>query len=64
MRDAGAVKDRAVLFGRRSEIGQARDIDEQSRRGDPQIHHRDERLAAGDDPRIDIGARQHLERFR
>jgi len=52
MRHASANSHRIGIVRNRTQLRQSADIDQQARRRDPQVHHRHQRLATSDHPRL------------
>ena len=53
----------AVLFLDRVEALEPVDVDQMPRRGEPQLHHRDQALSAGEDLRLVAEGGEHIERL-
>jgi len=45
------------------QLGDRREVDEMARRGEAQLHHRDQAVAAGDHARVGIEPAQEADRF-
>jgi hypothetical protein len=63
MSDASAEAHGIGVVGGRGQFRQPRDIDQEPWRGETQVHHRHQRLAAGDHARLPPVFRQQADSF-
>src|SRR5207248_9429523 len=59
-----SLHDALPIFGDAGEPGNLAQVDDVLRLDEPELHHRDEALAPGDDLRVVVEASQQRDRFR